>query len=193
MTVARFIELSNASRSRGINESGQTEARFFIKNTTMTTTLNKFYVTEEGLEKIRAEYEKLRSFKRQKTMGETPNLLHSEEANPEYLAFQEDMGLLDARIAEYENILQNAELISMPKGKERQRVWLGARVTVEVDGQSDEFEIVGTLEANPSVGRISNESPVGSALLGRKIGDAVEISSPTTTMYRIRKIRYVAD
>ena len=65
---------------------------------------NKFYVTKGGIEKVQAEYEKLRDFKRQKTMGETPNLLHSEEANPEYLSFQEDMSLLDARLAEYENI-----------------------------------------------------------------------------------------
>ena len=193
MTVARFIELSKASRSRGINESGQAEARFFIKNTIMTATLNKFYVTKEGLEKIQAEYEKLRDFKHQKTMDGTPNLLHSEEANPEYLAFQEDMSLLDARLAEYENILQNAELIVRPLRSKQNVVDLGARVTVEVAGQSDEFEIVGTLEANPSVGRISNESPGGRALLGRKVGDAIEISSPTTTVYRIKKIRYVAD
>src|SRR3990167_7382821 len=173
-----------------INKSGKSSASFF--SPTMMT-MNRFYVTKKGLEKVKAEYEKLRDFKRQKTMGETPNLLHSEDANPEYLAFQEDMSLLDARLAEYENILQNAELIVRPLRSKQNVVDLGARVTVEVAGQSDEFEIVGTLEANPSVGRISNESPVGRALLGRKGGDAIEISSPTTTVYRIKKIRYVDD
>ncbi|MDP2736126.1 MAG: GreA/GreB family elongation factor, partial [bacterium] len=84
------------------------------------------------------------------------------------------------------------EIITPPAKKERGVVLLGARVTVEVDdGQTDEFEIVGTIEANPSVGRISNESPVGSAFLGKGIGEAVEVSSPKKTVYRITKIRYV--
>src|SRR3989344_2656706 len=139
----------------------------------MTTTLNKFYVTREGLEKVQAEHEKLRVFKRQKTMGGTPNLLHSEEPNPEYLAFQEDMGLLDARIAECENILQNAELIQAPKGKERNKVWLGATVMVDLGGELDEFTIVGTLEADPIQKKISNESPLGAGLLGTGVGDTV--------------------
>lgn len=143
----------------------------------MPTALNKFYVTREGLEKVQAEYEKLRAFKRQKTMGGTPNLLHSEEANPEYLSFQEDMSLLDARIAEYETILQNAELISMPKGKERYKVWLGATVTVDLGGEIDEFTIVGTLEADPVQKRISNESPLGAGLLGASVGGRVKIKT----------------
>ena len=154
-----------------------------------TMMLDKFYVTKEGLEKVKAEYERLRDFKRQKTMGETPNLLHSEEANPEYLAFQEDISLLDAKIAEHENILQNAELISAPKGKEKQKVWLGATVTVDLGGEIDEFTIVGTLEADPVQKKISNESPVGQQLLGHKVGDEVVVSSPIKTVYRIKKIK----
>jgi len=62
-----------------------------------TMILNKFYVTKQGLEKVKNEHERLKEFKHQKTMGEMPSILHSEEANPEYLAFQEDMSLLDAR------------------------------------------------------------------------------------------------
>ncbi|MEK7542280.1 MAG: GreA/GreB family elongation factor [Patescibacteria group bacterium] len=144
----------------------------------MTTTLNKFYVTKEGLKKVKAEYERLRDFKRQKTMGETPNLLHSEEPNPEYLAFQEDMSLLDSRIAEHENILQNAELIQKPpRGKEQHRVGLGATVTVDLGGEVDEFTIVGTLEAEPVQKKISNECPLGSGLLGAEVGDIVKVKT----------------
>jgi len=138
---------------------------------------NRFYVTREGLKKVNAEYEKLREFKRQKTMGETPNLLHSEDPNPEYLSFQEDMSLLDARIAEYENIVQNAELIGAPKGKERYKVWLGAKVVVDLGGEIDEFTIVGTLEADPVKKKISNESPLGAGLLGAAVGDMVKVKT----------------
>lgn len=152
---------------------------------------NKFYVTKQGLERVKAEYEKLRDFKHQKTMGETPNLLHSEEPNPEYLAFQEDMSLLDARIAEYENILQNAELIQLPKGDERKKVWLGARVTVDLGGEVDEFTIVGTLEANPVQKKISNESPLGAGLLGALVGDVVKVKTELVNHdCRILKIVY---
>src|SRR3989344_1563690 len=165
-----------------INKSGKSSASFF--SPTMMT-MNRFYVTKKGLEKVKAEYEKLRDFKRQKTMGETPNLLHSEDANPEYLAFQEDMSLLDARLAEYENILQNAELIKKPAKEKAGFVGLGATVVCEVDGDKDEFTLVGSLESNPAAGRISNESPVGKALLGRKVGDAVTVNSSVVVTYKI--------
>lgn len=138
---------------------------------------NKFYLTKEGLGKVQAEYEKLRDFKRQKTMGETPNLLHSEEANPEYLSFQEDMSLLDARLAEYENIVQNAELIQKPSKEKRKEVGIGATVTLEMDGEIDEFTIVGTLEADPSQKKISHNSPLGQGLLGAKLGDFMKVKA----------------
>jgi transcription elongation factor GreA len=152
--------------------------------------LQKFYVTKQGLERVQQEYKKLKEFKHQKTMGETPNILHSEDANPEYLAFQEDMSLLDARLAEYENILQNAELIIKPPKAKTGCVDLGATVICEVDGEQDEFTIVGSLESNPAAGRISNESPVGRALLGRKIGEAVTVNSSVVVTYKILGISY---
>ena len=150
----------------------------------------KFYVTRQGLEKVKKEYEKLLEFKHQKTLGETPSILHSEEANPEYLAFQEDMSLLDARLAEYENILQNAELIRKPSKNKVNVLDLGATVVCEIDGEKDEFTIVGSLESNPSAGKISNESPVGKALLGNKVGDVVTVNSSVVVTYKILKISY---
>lgn len=149
-----------------------------------------FYLTKEGLKKIKKEYQDLKNLKLAKTRGEIPKIWHSEDLNPEYLAFQEDLSFLETRITELEYILKNARVIKAPL-KERQGVVnLGARVLVEVDGQTDEFEIVGTLEANPAVGRISNESPVGRALLGHRAGDTIFISSPVQTTYKIKKIKY---
>ena len=157
-------------------------------------TETKYYVTKQGLSKLEKEYRQLVEFKKKKTTGEeVPSIWHSEEVNPDYLAFQEDMSLLEAKLAELELILRNIEIITAPPKNDRSTVSLGARVTVEVDdGQVDEFEIVGTIEANPSLGRISNESPVGSAFLGKKTGEEVVVSSPKKTVYRIVKIQYVS-
>jgi len=150
----------------------------------------KFYLTEQGLERIKKEYQDLKNLKLSKTKGEIPKIWQSEDLNPEYLSFQEDLSFLETRIAELENILKNAELIKPPP-KERQNVVnLGAQVIVEVDGQTDEFTIVGTLEANPALGKISNESPVGRTLLGHRAGEEVVVSSSIQTIYKIKKIKY---
>ncbi|MBT9169597.1 MAG: Transcription elongation factor GreA [Syntrophomonadaceae bacterium] len=117
--------------------------------------------------------------------------MHSEDLNPEYLAFQEDIGFLDSRIIELENIIKNAELIRPPQKEKQNIVDLGATVTLEDShNQINEFMIVGTLEANPSEGKISSESPVGKTLLGRKIGEEVIITSPIKIVYKIKKIKY---
>ena len=150
----------------------------------------KFYLTKEGLEKIKKEYRDLKNLKLSKTKGEVPKIWHSEDLNPEYLSFQEDLSFLETRLAELEYILKNAQLIKPPLKEKQKVINLGARVLVEVDGQNDEFTIVGTLEANPAIGKISNESPVGRALLGHKVGDAVVVSSPIQTVYKIKKIKY---
>ena len=150
----------------------------------------KFYLTKEGLEKIKKEYQDLRNLKLSKTKGEIPKIWHSEDLNPEYFAFQEDLSFLESRITELEYIFKNTELIKLPPKEKRNVVNLGATILVEVDGQNDEFTLVGSLEANPSLGKISNESPVGNALLGRRVGDAVIVSSPIQTVYKIKKIKY---
>lgn len=150
----------------------------------------KFYLTKEGLEKIQKEYQGLKNLKFSKTRGEIPKIWHSEDINPEYLSFWEDLSFLETRITELENILKNAELIQPPPKEKQNVVNLGATILVEVDGQNDEFTIVGTLEANPALGKISNESPVGETLLGHRVGDEVIISSPIKTIYKIKKIKY---
>jgi len=150
----------------------------------------KFYLTKKGLERIEKEYQDLKKIKLAKIKGESPKIWHSEDLNPEYLAFREDLSFLESRLTDLEYILKNAELIKFPPKEKQNIVHLGATVTVEVDGQIDEFTMVGTIEANPSIGKISNESPVGKTLLGHKVGDEVIVSSPIQTIYKIKKIRY---
>ncbi len=150
----------------------------------------KFYLTKKGIEKIKSEYKNLKRIKVSKTSGEVPKIWQSEDLNPEYLSFQEDLGLLESRITELEYVIKNAELIQVPSKDKQGVVGLGAVVILEVDGQIDEFEIVGSLEANPIIGRISDESPVGKALIGHCVGAEVVVSSFTKTIYKVKDIRY---
>jgi len=151
----------------------------------------KFYLTKEGIGKLKKEYEELKRVKILKTEGEIPKILHSEDLDPEYLSLQEDLGFLDSRLSELKNILENFELIKVPQKSEQNIVALGATVTLaEPDGQINEFMLVDSLEANPNEGKISAESPVGRALFGKKLGEEVMITSPIKVVYKIKKIKY---
>lgn len=150
-----------------------------------------FYLTKEGLKKLKAEYQRLKKLREEKLKGEFPKVLHSEDLDPEYLAFSEDFGLLETRINELEHILKNYQLIKPPPKNQQNSVQLGATVTLEEkDGSINEFTIVGSFEANPNEGKISHLSPVGKALLGKKLGEEVVITSPIKVVYKIKKIRY---
>ncbi len=149
-----------------------------------------FYVTKEKLQELKREYDELVEFERRKNTGEAPKIFESEDINPEFLSFQEDLSFLRSRIDELKNILENYELIKNPPKEKQSLVGLGAKVKIDVDGEKDEFMIVGTLEANPALGKISNESPVGRALFGHKTGDEIVVSSPIKTVYKIKSIKY---
>lgn len=150
-----------------------------------------FYITRQKFNELKKEYDRLVAFERTKVVGqEAPKILESEDLNPEFISFQEDMEALRARIDELDDILERHQIITLPPKEKRGIVDLGAVVKVDVGGKTDEFMIVGTLEANPTLGKISNESPVGKALLGQRAGDEIVVSSPIKTAYKIKKITY---
>lgn len=152
----------------------------------------KFHITKEKLKELDQEYKSLVVFERSKTIGEeAPRVLESEDLNPEFISFQEDMSFLRSRIMELENILDNYELIKTPSKQNKNIIGLGASVLVSIGGKKEEFVITGTIEANPSLGKISNESPVGKALMGHKVGEEVLVSSPIKIIYKIKKIKYL--
>lgn len=95
--------------------------------------------------------------------------------NAEYDAAREEQGLLETRISEIEEILNNAELI---KGGSKKAISLGSRVQLTADGKNFSYVIVGPVEADPLEGKISNESPLGVALFGKKVGDSATINTP---------------
>lgn len=148
-------------------------------------------MTEKGLEKLNQELEGLLTIKRPKV---TERIRIAREfgdlsENSEYDAAKDEQSMVEGRIRELEEILGNAQLISSPLEK-ADFVVIGTTVIVEVDGQIDEFTIVGSLEANPMNKKISNESPVGQALLGAKIGEVVEVTTPIVrAKYKIVEIK----
>ena len=155
------------------------------------TVNKKFRLTKEGISKLEQEYIELKKIKHSKIGGrdDAPDVLHSEELNPDYLHFLEDLKFLEKRINEIDYILKNAETIKL-RNKGQMIVDVGARVLVEIDGKKDEFNIVETFEADPSQGKISKESPVGKALIGAKEGQEVTVLSPVKRNYKIKKINY---
>lgn len=95
--------------------------------------------------------------------------------NAEYDAAREEQGLVESRIAEIEDILLNAELIKAGKSS---KVSLGNKVELKMGKKTVIYTVVGPVEADPLEGKISNESPIGVALMGKKVGDSVTITTP---------------
>lgn len=151
----------------------------------------KYYLTKQGLKRIKKEYEDLRKIRMAKTKGDSPQLLQSDDLNPEYIVFREDLSFLESRLIDLEHVLKNIELIKLPPKNKRNTVHIGATVTLEeADGQINEFTVVGTLEANPDEGKISSDSPIGRILLGHKVNDVLEVTSPIKVAYKVKKIKY---
>ncbi len=145
----------------------------------------KFSLTQTGIDEHTKELEELISQR-----GEVADKIRTAREfgdlseNAEYQTARQDQEKLEARISEVEYILQNVELITKPKGDSK--VQLGSSVKLKGNGGSKEFQVVGTVEADPLNGKISDESPIGQALLGKKEGDDVEIKTPSeTTTYKI--------
>ncbi len=149
----------------------------------------QFKLTQEGINELQAEHKLLVSDRsevadRIKTAREFGDL----SENAEYSAARQDQDRAESRISEIENILANVEVIKAPKGDSK--VQLGSKVSLKsTDGKTKQFQVVGTVEADPMNGKISDESPIGKALLGKKNGDDIELKTPAeTTTYKITSI-----
>ena len=146
-------------------------------------------LTKEGLARLKEEYEHLVKVKRPQV---TERIQRARDfgdltENSEYDAARDEQSFIEGRITELEEILRNAQLIEAPKAD---FVVIGSTVVVSFNGEVEEFTIVGSLEADPANGKISNESPVGSALLGAKIGEIIEVTTPIVRVkYKILEIK----
>lgn len=136
------------------------------------------YLTPKGLTEARNELEYLKKNKRQELADRIRQAREYGDLaeNSEYDAAIEEQNILENRISQLENILKGAKVISQKQNADF--VVIGSTVKVEMEGEIDEFTIVGRVEADPSKKKISNESPLGFALLGAKRGEAVEVTTP---------------
>ena len=140
------------------------------------------YVSADGLRKLQAELAELRTTKR----AEVAQRIHAAmefgdfTENSELEQAKNDQAFLEGRIMTLEQMIKNAQLID-PKAR-HDLVEVGSKVTVEADGQKENYVIVGSAEAAPQDGKISNESPVGRALLGHRPGETVKMSVPAGTI-----------
>ncbi len=137
------------------------------------------YLTSKGLDDARSELIFLKKTKRAEIADRIQRAREFGDVaeNSEYDAALEEQSLVENRVFELEKVLRDAKVIKKDS-KSNEIVTIGSTVLVEMDGQLDEFTIVGRVEANPAKKRISNESPVGSALLGAKKGEEVEVATP---------------
>ncbi len=138
------------------------------------------YLTAEGAEKLRAELEELKGPKREEMAKRLRSAIQMGDLseNADYHKAKEDQAFMEGRIQELEYLLKNAKIIEENMAP-TDAVQVGSCVTVqEGDYPAERYCLVGAKEADPRSGKISNESPIGSALLGHKVGDEVTVLTP---------------
>jgi transcription elongation factor GreA len=150
------------------------------------------YVSAEGLAKLQAEHDELVGTQRPAVIGriKAAKELGDLKENADYSSAREEQSFLEGRIKAIETVLRDATVIETPVGEAAARVRVGSTVTVEEDdGTSSTFAIVGSTEADPASGRISNVSPVGRALMGSSAGDLVVVATPRGQIrYRVTEL-----
>lgn len=149
----------------------------------------KYLLTPEGLEKLNQELKELLTKKRPDVIERIREAAaHGDlSENADYAQAREEQSFIEGRIAEIEDIVKNAEIITT-NGRGN-TVTVGSTVTVKTGGVEKKYTIVGSNEANPKEGKISNESTVGTALLGKKNGEKFKVTAPAGEMeYEIMAI-----
>lgn len=145
-------------------------------------------LTKQGLQELKAEHEELTKNKRPIAVGRLSDArdLGDLTENSEYASAKQDLSFIDGRIAELEEILHGAKIIT---NHHKGHIDVGCRVTLHVNGKKDVFHLVGEWEADPSNKKISHSSPLGKALMGKKVGETAEVEAPAgKILYKIISI-----
>lgn len=137
----------------------------------------KIYLTKEGLEELQQEYEELTKVKRPEILNRVSQARNMGDLseNAEYTVAREELSFIDGRIDELEELLKQVVLIS---NNHSNTIKLGSTVKVNTGSDNEEFTVVGEWEADPKDKKISHESPLGKALIGKKVGETVEVEAP---------------
>ena len=148
------------------------------------------YISRAGLEELKTELSRLLEERKEITakIKEAREFGDLSE-NAEYQEAKTKQSFIEGRIAEIESMLKIAKMID-DNNRTNGRVALGSTVKVQVNGDTKQFVITGSNESNPAEGKISNESPIGRALMGQKKGDQVDVTTPDgTRQYTILQVR----
>lgn len=137
----------------------------------------KIYVTQEGLKNLKDEYNHLVNAGRKEVAEKLQKAreLGDVSENAAYDAARNEQTFLEGRIEELDGLLKRIEVV---EGGKVGKIVIGSRVRIHLEGDDQEFHIVGTTEADPGNGRISYKSPLGQALMGGKVGNKVEVEAP---------------
>ena len=150
------------------------------------------FLTKEGFQKLQEELDHLRTVKRQEVAERLHEAMEGGELieNAEYEAAKNEQAFVEGRIQELDLLLATAQIIEENgKSKKMDAIQVGSKVTIkEGNFEAETFTIVGAAEANPREGKISNESPIGKAILGRRLGDVVKVETPGGT-YNVKIIK----
>lgn len=147
------------------------------------------YLTADSLDALKKELENLKSVKIPDVARRIDEAKQQGDLseNAEYHQAREDMSWAQGRLQEVEHIINNSQIIVH---KKTGTVQIGSALTVSVNGKKKDYTIVGPQEINPAKGFISNESPLGEAFIGHKVGDKVEVTTPAGKIaYEILEIR----
>ncbi|HUD20238.1 MAG TPA: transcription elongation factor GreA [Patescibacteria group bacterium] len=151
-------------------------------------TNNRIVLTKTGLSDLKAELETLLNVKRPegvKRLADARELGDLSE-NSEYAAAKQDLAFIDGRILELEEIIHGAKIVT---NHTKSQVDVGCKVTLTINGKKEIFMLVGEWEADPTEKKISHSSPLGSALMGKKVGEKVEVEAPAgKVQYKILNI-----
>ncbi len=148
-----------------------------------------YFLTEERLSELKTELESLKTDKRIEISEKLKKAkeLGDLSENAEYSEARDDQARVEQRIAELEEILRNVAIIK--KESDNDEVDIGSKVELNKNGKVLEFSIVGSNEAKPEMNLISNESPLGKKLIGRKVGESIVIDAPNGKIeYKVLKI-----
>lgn len=155
----------------------------------MTKAPNKVHLTQEGYDEIKDELKNLTDDKRPKAVERVARARDFGDLseNNEYQQARDELAFIDGRIEELQEIISKAVVINGKKKKGS--VDIGSKVTVHGNGKKHTFTIVGEWEADPKEKKISHQSPLGKALVGKKVGEQVEFEAPAgVIIYEVQKI-----
>ncbi len=152
--------------------------------------MNKIQLTQTGFESLETEYKELQEIKRPQAVDrlQKARSMGDLKENSEYHAARESLSFIDSRMLEIEEIMKNHEIVQ--SGGSTSAISVGNTVIAQVNGEKQEFQIVGDFEADITKQKLSQNSPIGHALIGKRVGEKVEVVIPSgKIIYNILQVK----